>query len=105
MRSKWVILSVLASMSIVTLLVVAAAAFVFIGSSAVQAEEAMIEVAPLEIEPISQPAMVKPVINYERASYAGHDGGCPFGNAKMQLTQKEAPEQIVVGQDLLTLAE
>jgi len=105
MRSKWIILSVLASLSVVTLFGVAVAAFVFINNTALQADEAIIEVAPLEVETVSQPVVVEPVIEYERANYAGHDGGCPFNSAKMQLTQKEAPEQTVIGEDLLTLAE
>ena len=101
MRSKVLIVALLGTVTMVALLALTVTAFVVLGSDVVQADEAVIEVAPLEVETVSQPAVVEPALNYERTSY---EGGCPFSHSKMQLTQKEVPQQ-TVGEDLLTLAE
>ena len=108
MRSKLLIFSVLATVSIVVLIAAATVtAFALVEGDSAQAEEVLInetlDVAPAEVEAVSRPHVVKPVRNYDRASYAGHEGGCRYSSSKMQLT--EAPSEPRVGEDLLTLAE
>jgi hypothetical protein len=109
MRSKLLIFTVLATVSIVVLIAaVTATAFALVEGDSTQAEEVLINetidvVAPAEAEAVSRPQVVKPVVNYDRASYAGHEGGCPYSSAKMQLT--EVPSEPEVGDSLLTLAE
>jgi hypothetical protein len=108
MRSKLLIFTVLATVSIVVLIAAAAVtAFALVEGDSAQAEEVLInetlDVAPAEVEAVSRPPVVKPVSNYDRASYAGHEGGCPYSSAKMQLT--EVPSDSKVDDSLLTLAE
>ena len=108
MRSKLLIFSVLATASIVVFIAAAAVtAFALFEGDSVQTEEALtietLEVAPTEVEAVSRPQVEKPAHNYERASYAGHEGGCRYSSAKMQLTQ--APSEPVVEDNLLTMAE
>ncbi len=108
MRSKLLIVSALAAVSMVVLVaVVAVTAYALVSSGPVQAEEAVIDnsvnVAPVEVQAVSQPQLEKPAVKYERASYAGHEGGCPFGASKAQFTQ--APSEPAIENDLLTLAQ
>lgn len=108
MRSKILIVSTLAAVSVVVLAaVVAVTAYALVSAGSVQADEAVIDnsvnVAPVEVQAVSQPQLEKPAIKYERASYAGHEGGCPFGASKAQFTQ--APSEPAVENDLLTLAQ
>jgi len=107
MRNKRLIFSVLAAASVmvVAVVVMAASLFLFAADSAAQTEEVRIDrsldAAPVQVEPVS---VEKPVLNYGETSYAaGHDGGCPFGASKMQLTETHT-DQIEQDQ-LLTLAE
>ena len=107
MRSKLLIFSLLATVSVVVFVAVTAVTvFAFVVSDSVQAEEAFtnetFEVAPIEVEPVSQTEVVNPLLSTEHASYQG--GGCPYSHAaKAQLT--EAPAEPVVSEDLLTLAD
>ena len=107
MRSKLLIFSLLATVSVVVLVAAAAVTvFAFVGSDSVQAEEALInetiEIAPIEVEPVSQTEVVNPLLTTEHASYEGR--GCPFSHAaKQQLA--EMPSEPVLGEDLLTLAD
>ncbi|MDH3675703.1 MAG: hypothetical protein OES12_09430 [Anaerolineae bacterium] len=108
MRSKLLIFTVLATVSIVVLIAAATVtAFALVEGDSAQAEEVLInetlDVAPAEVEAVSRPQVVKPVPNYDRASYAGHEGGCRYSSAKMQLT--EVPSEPKVDNSLLTLAE
>ena len=108
MRSKLLIFSLLATVSVVVLVAVAAVTvFAFVAGDSVQAEEALIndtiEMAPIEVEPVSQTEMVNPVLTHERAGNAYQDGGCPFSHAKQQLTEKSS--EPVVDQNLLTMTE
>ena len=107
MRSKLLIFSLLATVSVVILVAAAAVTvFAFVGSDSVQAEEALInetiEIAPIEVEMVSQIEVVNPLLTVEQAGYK--EGGCPFGKAaKAQLA--ETPSEQVIGEDLLTLAD
>ena len=110
MRSKLLIFSVLATVSIVVFIAAAAVtAFALVEGDPVQAKEVLINeapaVAPAEVEAVSRPHPVKPVRNYDRASYAGHEGGCPYSSSKMQLTEAPGEPKVETGEELLTLAE
>ena len=107
MRNKILIFSLLAVAG-VTVLAIAAGATVFALTydAPIQTEQVTIdqsiEVSPVEAEPVK---VIKPVLKYERAKYAGYgDGDCPYSHSKAQLVEAPAQDEVVNDQ-LLTLAE
>jgi hypothetical protein len=108
MKHKAVLFSLLALASVMVLAISAMTVFAFVGDGPAQEVEAVTvdqapEVAPAQVESISQPEVVKPVLNYERASHAGKPGGCSYSSTKAQLT--EVPAEKVEDQPLAQVAQ
>lgn len=108
MKRKAVLFSLLALASVMVLAISAVTVFALVGDSPTQEVEAVTvdqapEVAPAQVESISQPEVVKPVLNYERVDYAGKPSGCSHSSAKLQLT--EAPAEKVEDQPLVQVAQ
>jgi hypothetical protein len=109
MRNKVLIFSLMAMASITVLTVAAAVTvFAFTHQAPVQTEEVNVEqsleVVPLQVEPVvSKSQVIEPVLEHKRVGYSKHEGGCPFGASKAQLTEVQTDP--VVSDNLLTLVE
>jgi hypothetical protein len=105
MNRKLVLFSVLA-VALVMVFVAASAITVFalVGGDSAQVEvapvENVFEAAPVEAE--VSPKLVEPAL--ERASYDSYSGGCPFGEAKMLMTQHTPAEEAVEDAPLAQLS-
>jgi hypothetical protein len=95
MNRKTLLISLLAVAGAV-LLVAASAVTVFalIDSSASQVDQVSldkaVEVAPVQVKPVSHSEVVKPVRQYEHAGYAGKSG-CPY-SSEVQITEAPAKQ-------------
>ncbi|GAB4458988.1 MAG: hypothetical protein Kow0031_39220 [Anaerolineae bacterium] len=104
MQNKILLVSLLAGAAALALLVALGGAFfVLSGSTPVQAEEATLDVAPVQqVEPVSN-VIEKPVQKLEQVRYNGKSGGCGYEKASNPLVQSPAEPAEVDG-TLLTLA-
>ncbi len=100
MRNKFVLVSILAGLMAIVVIAGAVGVFAFTQSTPVQANEATLDIAPVQqVEPVVNTA--KPVMTYDKVKYTGSMGGCSHQSAKNLMV--EAPSKQVDGQ-LLTLA-
>ena len=102
MQRKALLLSVMAAAGLVLLVAVSAVTVYALTGSNLQAGplEQAVEVAPVQVEPVSQSELVEPVLRSERANAEGKSG-CNYSSAKLQLT--EAPTKQVEDEPLAQL--
>jgi hypothetical protein len=95
MHRKTLLLTVMAVTSLLVLVAISAVTvFALLGDTATQTEA--VEVAPVEVETVSQPEVLNPVLEYEHTGYEGKTG-CSY-SSKLQMT--EAPAETVEDQSL-----
>jgi hypothetical protein len=90
MQRKALLLSVMAAAGLVLLVAVSAVTVYALAGATVETAPVAqaVEVAPAQVEPVSQSEVVAPVLRYERANAEGKSG-CNYSSAKLQMT--EAP--------------
>ncbi|HMQ56367.1 MAG TPA: hypothetical protein PKD98_30085 [Anaerolineae bacterium] len=105
MNRTFILFSVVAVASLVVVLAASAAAVFAFTIESQPAQVEAVEVAPaLEVAPVQAevaPAIEKPVMTYQHASY---EGGCAYSKAKMQLT-KAAPAETFEDAPLAQVAQ
>ena len=97
MHRKALLLSLMAAAGVVLLVAISAVTvYALVGNSDAASVEQAVEVVPVQVEPVSQSEVVKPVLRYEHANAEGKSG-CRY-SSKLQLT--EAPVKQVEDEPL-----
>jgi hypothetical protein len=102
MERKALLFSVMAAAGLVLLVAVSAVTVYALAGNTLETMpvEQAVEVAPAQVEPVSQVEVVEPVLRFEHANAEGKSG-CRYSSAKLQLT--EAPAKQVEDEPLAQL--
>jgi hypothetical protein len=102
MDRKALLFSVMAAAGLILLVAVSAVTVYALAGNHVETTpvEQAVEVAPAQLEPVSQVEVFEPAVRYEHANVQGKSG-CPYSSAKLQMT--EAPAKQVEDEPLAQL--